>query len=55
MADMGTKETAKLWGVTQEKVQRWCKLIILTDKRITQDKKGSPYHIPRDYPNPFLK
>ena len=36
MADMGTKEAAKLWGVTQ-------------------DKKGSPYHIPRDYPNPFLK
>lgn len=55
MADMGTREASDLWGVSQEKVQRWCRTIILTDKRITQDKKGSSYHIPRDYPNPFKK
>ena len=51
---MGTKAAAEQWGVSQSKVQKWCKKIILTDKRITQDKKGSPYHIPADYPNPFV-
>lgn len=51
MADMGTKEAAACWGVSQKKVQLWCKNT--TDKRITQDKRGSPYHIPKDYPNPF--
>lgn len=53
MADMGTKKAAELWGVPQWKVREWCKNT--TDKRITQDKKGSPYHIPEDYPNPFAK
>ena len=51
MADMGTKESAKLWGVSQRKVQEYCRNT--KDKRITQDKRGSPYHIPKDYPNPF--
>lgn len=55
MSDIGTKKAAEKWGVSQEKVQRWCKKIISTDKRITQDKKGSPYHIPENYPNPFLQ
>lgn len=27
----------------------------LVDERITQDKKGSSYHIPKNYPNPFQK
>jgi hypothetical protein len=53
MADMGTRLAAEKWGVSQKKVQLWCKKMIITDKRITQDKKGSPYHIPEDYPNPF--
>lgn len=53
MSDMGTKEAAELWGVTQQRVRKWCKST--TDKRITQDKKGSPYHIPKDFPNPFAK
>ena len=53
MADMGTKEAAKLWGVEQWKVQKWCREC--RDKRITQDKPRSPWHIPKDYPNPFLK
>lgn len=52
MADMGTKEAAELWGVTQKKVQDWCRKC--KDSRITQDKKGSPWHIPKDFPNPFL-
>ena len=51
MADMGTKEAADLWGVSQSRVRYYCQKT--TDPRITQDKKGSPYHIPRDYPNPF--
>lgn len=55
MADMGTREAALIWGVTQIRVQRWCKKIISSDSRITQDKKGSPYHIPKNYPNPFKK
>ena len=52
MADMGTKEAAELWGVTQKKVQEWCRKC--KDPRVTQDKKGSPWHIPKDFPNPFL-
>lgn len=51
MADMGTREAAELWGVSQDKVQKWCRKT--KDERVTQDKKGSPYHIPKDYPNPF--
>lgn len=53
MADMGTKEAAELWGVSQEKVRKFC--YETNDPRITQDKPGSPYHIPKDYPNPFKK
>ena len=53
MADMGTKEAAEKWGVTQSLVQRWCR-----EGRIptaTQDKKGSPWHIPKDAPKPVTK
>lgn len=55
MADMGTKEASEKWGVSQRKVQDWCRKISLSDKRITQDKRRSPWHIPKDYPNPFSK
>lgn len=44
MADMGTKEAAEKWGVSQVTVQKWCregKIMPLP----TQDKKGSPWHI----------
>lgn len=53
MADMGTKEAGELWGVSQRRVRDFCSRKIATDSRITQDKKGSAYHIPKDYPNPF--
>ena len=53
MADMGTKEAGLKWGVSQRKVADWCRKT--KDPLITQDKKGSPWHIPIDYPNPFLK
>ena len=57
MADMGTREAAELWGVSQECVRRFCYQYCqrIKDGLITQDKKGSPYHIPKDFPNPFLK
>ena len=55
MADMGTKEAAEKWGVPQARVRAWCVKMVGSDPRITQDKKGSPYHIPTDYPNPFKK
>ena len=54
MADMGTREAAELWGVSQKKVRDYCYRMIAIDNRITQDKKGSSYHIPKDYPNPFI-
>lgn len=55
MADMGTRDASELWGVSQRQVQDYCRKVIKTDGRITQDKKGSAYHIPKDYPNPFAK
>ncbi|MBR5410043.1 MAG: hypothetical protein IK104_05170 [Clostridia bacterium] len=56
MADMGTKEASERWGVSQKRVRNYCNRYIrrINDGQITQDKKGSAYHIPRDFPNPFL-
>ena len=53
MADMGTKEAAEKWGVSQRKVAEWCRTV--RDSIITQDKPRSPWHIPKDFPNPFKK
>lgn len=53
MADMGTKDAAELWGVSPRKVRDWCKKC--NDPRITQDRPYCPWHIPKDYPNPFKK
>lgn len=54
MADMGTKEAAEKWGVSQETVRKWC-----NQKKIsplpTQDKKGSPWHISKDAKPPIKK
>ena len=57
MADMGTREAAELWGVSQKRVRDYCYRYCRkeNDGRITQDKEGSAYHIPKDYPNPFYK
>ena len=57
MADMGTREASELWGVPPERVREFCYQYVRTnnDERITQDKKGSPYHISKDFPNPFAK
>ena len=53
MSDMGTREAAERWGVSQQRVQRWCNENKHKEPRITQDRKGSPYHIPKNFPNPF--
>ena len=53
MADMGTKEAAEKWGVSQERVQRWCREGKIPNA--TQDKSGSPWHIPKDAVCPIRK
>lgn len=55
MSDMGTKGFAEKFGCSQETVAKWCR-----EKKIdgaTQDKKGSPWHIPEDAvpPERYLK
>ena len=47
MADMGTKEAAKKWGVTQATVSKWCREGKIYPQP-TQDKAGSPWHIKTD-------
>ena len=46
MADMGTKTASTKWGYTQETIRKWCANGLI--KGATQDKKGSPWHIPSD-------
>lgn len=52
MADMGTNEAAKLWGVKRDTVSRWCRKGLI--KGATQDKPGSPWHIPKDAECPIM-
>lgn len=52
MADMGTKEASKKWGVPQKTVERWCREGKIKPQP-TQDKKGSPWHIPKDAEPPI--
>lgn len=53
MADMGTKEASEKWGVSQETVQRWCREGKI--EGATQDKNGSPWHIPKNAKPPIKK
>ena len=46
MSDIGTKEASIRWGYTQETIRKWCALGLIPNA--TQDKKGSPWHIPAD-------
>ncbi len=46
MADMGTKEASERWGYTQETIRKWCAENKI--EGVTQDKKGSPWHIPKN-------
>ena len=45
MSDIGTGETSKL-GYSQETVRKWCAMGLV--KGASQDKKGSPWHIPQN-------
>lgn len=54
MADMGTKEASEKWGVPQSTVQKWCREGKITPQP-TQDKKGSPWHIPKNALPPTQK
>ena len=53
MSDIGTNEAAKKWGVNQNTVQKWCREGKIIGA--TQDKKGSPWHIPKNAKKPCLK
>lgn len=53
MADMGTKEAARKFGVTQKTVEKWCREGKI--EGATQDKKGSPWHIPKNAKAPGRK
>lgn len=53
MSDMGTKEASKKFGVTQKTVEKWCREGKI--EGATQDKKGSPWHIPKNAKKPELK
>lgn len=46
MADMGTTEASKRWGYTPETIRKWCQSGLIDGA--TQDKKGSPWHIPQN-------
>ncbi len=46
---MGTKEAARIFGVSQATVSRWCREGIIYAE---QDAKGSPWRIPRDTKDP---
>lgn len=46
MSDMGTAEAAKKWNVKRDTVSRWCRDGLI--EGATQDKPGSPWHIPKD-------
>lgn len=54
MADMGTKEAAEKWGVTQATVRKWCQEGKISPQP-TQDKKGSTWHIQKDAVPPTTK
>lgn len=53
MADMGTKEAAEQWGVSQTLVQKWCRAGKIPNA--TQDRKGSTWHIPKEAKPPKIK
>lgn len=54
MADMGTKEAAQKWGVSQQTVQKWCREGLIQPAP-TQDKKGSPWHIEQNATHPMSR
>ena len=53
MSEIGTYEASKKWGVSQRTVEKWCRCGAIPGA--TQDKKYSPWHIPKDAKRPFTK
>ena len=52
---MGTSEASERWGYTQATIRKWCMYGLIKDA--SQDKKGSPWHIPKnaECPKPIKK
>lgn len=50
MADMGTREASEKWGLSQKTIQRMCREGLIDGA--TQDKPGSPWHIPKNAKKP---
>lgn len=46
MSDMGTSEASQKWGYTPATIRKWCCEGLIPNA--TQDKKGSPWHIPKN-------
>ena len=55
MSDTRTQEASKKWGYTQTTISKWCKDGLISNA--TQDKPGSPWHIPENTkcPKPIKK
>ncbi len=51
--EMGTKEAAEKWGVTQATVAKWCREGRIAG--VTHDAPGSPWHIPKNAIKPEKK
>ena len=51
--DIGTKEMAIRCGVSMQTVSKWCREGKIPGA--TQDKKGSPWHIPKNAKDPRKK
>ena len=52
---MGTREAEALWGYPQATISGWCRKGLIDGA--DQDRKGSPWHIPKDAkcPKPIKK
>ena len=46
MADIGTNEASAIWGYKEATICKWCRAGLIAGA--TQDKNGSPWHIPKD-------
>lgn len=53
MSDMGTKQAAEKWGYSEETIRKWCRSGLIPNA--TQDKPGSPWHIPSNAKCPKIK
>lgn len=49
---MGTFEASEKWGISQPTISKWCRENKIPGAE--QDKKGSPWHIPKDAVCPKL-